>query len=502
MNGWYALFPFVLLFYLMIFRRWAAKDAMPVVWFVGLIVGVFIWGLGTDEIIFSSLKGFFVMLDLLFIVFGALWLVGVLKKNGSLIVFRKAVASVSSDIRVQVILIAWLFETILEGIAGFGTPAAIAGPLLVVLGLSPMAAIVIALMGDSTAVSFGALGTPLIIGISGDAALISSVTWYTALLHFVGGTFVPLMMMVVLVRWHLKKDWSYVTEMIPFALLAGLLFTVPFLASSLLGPELPSVIGGIVGLIGAIYCVKKGWLLPERKLELHKKTRSPAKKKVYAAIAPYGLLVVLLLLSRSIIPLKEWLRSVVIDVGVHSFEPLYNPGFYLALVTVVVLLFDKKTGFSETIWPTFGRIKGVVVPLLFTLWFVQLLSISSENSLGLASMPLSMAALLPTHALTLFFVPFIGALGAFVTGSNTVSNLLFADFQIALANSVGANQIIVLAMQVVGGAIGNMIAIHNILAASATVGLHHQESNIMRVTLVPMLVYASIVGVVGLLLIY
>jgi lactate permease len=126
------------------------------------------------------------------------------------------------------------------------------------------------------------------------------------------------------------------------------------------------------------------------------------------------------------------------------------------------------------------------------------------NPADYASMPLAMAQSVASVAGASwpFFAAFIGALGSFITGSNTVSDLLFADFQYGIAQTLSLPRQIIVALQAVGGAMGNMVCIHNIVAASATVGLVGLEGLILKRTVIPLIVYGSIVGLMGLIFSY
>jgi len=129
---------------------------------------------------------------------------------------------------------------------------------------------------------------------------------------------------------------------------------------------------------------------------------------------------------------------------------------------------------------------------------------SGVNALGLASMPVAMAKWVAENVGRVWplFAPSIGALGAFIAGSNTVSNLMFSLFQHSVAESLMISGAVVVALQAVGAAAGNMIAIHNVVAASATVGVLGQEGVTLRKTILPTIYYVTVVGILGLVAIY
>jgi len=140
------------------------------------------------------------------------------------------------------------------------------------------------------------------------------------------------------------------------------------------------------------------------------------------------------------------------------------------------------------------------VALFFVAAFVQLMANTNFNSSGLSSMVGVMAGFASTSALP-FIAPFIGALGAFIAGSATVSNLLFGKFHVESATLLGMNAQKILSLQVVGAAAGNMIALNNIVAAQATVKLHGEEEKLIKINIIPCLIYLALVGLVGLVLV-
>jgi lactate permease len=150
------------------------------------------------------------------------------------------------------------------------------------------------------------------------------------------------------------------------------------------------------------------------------------------------------------------------------------------------------------------RLKTPTVALLFAVALVQIFRNSAQNPMDYVSMPLAMAEAVAalTGPVWPLLAAFIGALGSFITGSNTVSNLLFAEFQYGIAGTLDLPHQIIVALQSVGGAMGNMVCIHNIIAVSATVGLLGMEGLILRKTVIPLLLYGIFVGVLGLIFSY
>ena len=258
---------------------------MPICFVVAAGLALWVWKVPLAQVAAASVNGLVIAGTLLFIIFGAILLLNTLRESGALQVIRKGFTDITPDRRIQAIIIAWLFGSFIEGASGFGTPAAICVPLLVGLGFPPMAAVVSGMIIQSTPVSFGAVGTPILIGVNKGlfsdvavqnfAAEIGFTDWYdflsligtkVALLHALVGTLVPLIMVSFLTRFYGKnKTFREGLRVWKFALFASLAMTVPYLiVACTLGPEFPSLVGGMFGLIVVTAAARKGWFLPDK----------------------------------------------------------------------------------------------------------------------------------------------------------------------------------------------------------------------------------------------
>jgi len=497
-----ALLPILTIFVLMVLFRQSAFRSMPVVFLVTLLLLVFRWEMFTPWIYASFTKGLFVAGEIILIVFGALLLLNVMKKTKYIDSIQYYMNEISHDKRIQLLIIGWLFVSFIEGAAGFGTPAALAAPLLVSLGFTPLASVVLALIADSAAVTFGAVGVPITFGLVDVTTQLSAVTAMTALIHLIIGTFIPLLMMFLYTRYFEKSNFK---EMIPLTIFAGLAFTIPYyLTAVYIGPEFPSIIGGLVGLFLVTFSVKKGFLVPKHIIDSHVHLKKPSVS-FKTAIMPYVLVALLLVLTRiPFLGIKEFLTSfsfstTLFGVLPYSFMPLFNPGIIPFLLIGFILMFWKIPGKAETaLEETMFKLWRPFVTLIFTIMVVQLL-INSGNSM-LESMPIVVGQWLAQFSFYPILAPFVGAFGSFIAGSSTVSNLLFGSFQVETAIGLGVSSVVLLSLQAVGSAVGNMIAIHNIVAASAIVGLE-DEGAVIKYNILPVLGYCLIAGIIGWLLI-
>ncbi len=533
----------------MVAFRWPATKAMPVSFILTLALVIVIWNMPAAWIAAASLSGVVVAFNILLIVFGALALLFTLRESGAIGVINKGFSSISADKRIQAIIITWLFGSFIEGAAGFGTPAALAAPLLLSLGFPALAAVMVALIANSTAVSFGAVGTPILIGTGSslnlpaieqaildngmtfDTFIHHTATW-TALFHLIPGILIPLIMTSMLTRFFGKnKSIRDGLKIWPYALFAGLCFVLPYtLVAVFLGPEFPSIIGGLIGLMVLIPATKRGFLVPKETWDFPERSQwksswmggievKPETKladiSLQKAWTPYVLIGLLLIISRvRFLPIHHWISSVMINIdnlfGTYTtieFEPLSNPGIFpfLLIALICIPLFGMTFKQVKMAWhESFQRIKGPAIALIFAVPLVRLMMQSGNNPEELISMPLMMASFIAdkTGAAWPFVSPFVGALGTFMSGSNAVSNMLFSLFQYAVAEETGISRILTVSLQNMGGGAGNMIGVHNIIAACATVGLSGVEGELLKKNIIPVIITASIAGLAGMLLIH
>lgn len=531
------------------FRR-PAREVMPGAFILTALIAILGWDMSWITTLASSIQGIVITFDILYIIFGAIFLLNILKHSGALTAIRQGFVDISPDPRVQVVLIAWLFGSFIEGSAGFGTPAAIVAPLLVALRFPAAAAVMLGMMVQSTAVTFGAVGTPILVGVTGGlqspeltAALsevelnfseyLMLITQRVAVLHAIAGTIMPLLMVMMMTRFFGKnKSWKEGLSIWKFALVGGMAFTVPYLLTGLfLGPEFPSLIGSLVGIFimtqlarNKILIPSDSWSFPNENqwpkswmgsLSVNVQANASAQKMtLLRAWFPYLLVAVVLVLTRlPQLPIKGLLTSFSLKwIGVLGTEiqaattPLYLPGSILLFVVAITIFLHRmeankvKQAFSESLRLLWGA--GFV--LIFTVPMVRIYINSGMNGSDIASMPVAMADWVAqtVGGIWPIFAPSVGALGAFIAGSNTVSNLMFSAFQFEVAGNLMISGAMVVALQAVGAAAGNMIAIHNVVAASATVGLLGSEGETLRKTIIPTLYYVSIVGIMGWIGIY
>jgi len=545
-----AFMPLLLAGVLLVGFKIPAKIAMPIVFLTAAIIGLAVWEMSFSRIVASTIQGLIQTAGLLWIIFGAILLLNTLKHSGGITAIRNGFSGISPDRRVQALIVAWLFGCFIEGASGFGTPAAVAAPLMVALGFPALAAVVVGMMIQSTPVSFGAVGTPIVVGVGSGLdreGITSSLeangsTWdaffqlvssEVAITHGIVGILMPLILVVVMVRFFgANRSWTEGLSITPFAIFTGICFVVPYMMVGVfLGPEFPSMIGAMVGLAIVVPAARRGFLLPKDTWDFPESTSWPdewignlqikledvvgqAPMSTLKGWIPYVLLAVFLVASRTIEPLKAALNSISFgwsnilgEEGISgSIEPLYLPGGIIIAVVAVTYFLHRMSArnMSAAVSESTKTIFGAGFVLIFTVPMVRILINSGVNGADLASMPVMMAQAVASGVGDIypFFAPAVGAMGAFIAGSNTVSNLMLAEFQFSVAENLGLSTAMMVALQAVGAAAGNMIAIHNVVAASATVGLLGREGATIRKTILPTIYYLLATGLIGLIAFY
>ncbi|WP_111642417.1 L-lactate permease [Marinimicrobium alkaliphilum] len=531
MNLWQlltALMPVLAVFVLLVLLRLPASRAMPLSLAVVAVLAAWVWQVPVRQLAASVLEGWIVASSILIILFGALLLLNVLRLAGALDVIRNGFFHISPDRRVQVIIIAWLFGAFLEGASGFGTPAAIGAPLMVALGFPPLAAVALALIADSSPVSFGAVGTPVLVGLAQglpdtSAEELQAIAETAISIDIFVASFLPLLMIGLLTRYFgANKSWKEGLVLWPFALFAGLAFTLPaWLVAWALGPEFPSVIGSLVGLVLVVSAARRGWLLPGIPWRLpgdpapnasDAADPSATPMPLWLAWAPYVLAALVLIATRvDALPFKGWLQGVSLNwrnlLGTEistSLTPLYLPGTLFALVALAALLLYRQPPRLAVAAgkATLRSLLPATIALAASIPLVRIFLNSGVNTSGLGAMPAELAQGAALHMSSYWplVAPFIGALGSFIAGSATFSNMMFASLQQEAALATGQSPQLVLALQMLGSNAGNMICVMNVVAAAAVVNLTGREGQIIRLTLGPMLLYCTAAGAIGLAL--
>lgn len=489
-----SLIPLVLFTIIIFFGRIKLVWASLISLLVTIVLVISVWQIQSFFILASFFKGTFIAFDILLIIFGALFFLEVLRSTNIIQNISLYLEKISPDYRIQIILLAWFLENFLEGTAGFGTPSAVAAPLLISIGLSPIMAVSVALLGNSASVVFGAAGTPIRVGFAG--LNIAGIPLYSALFNMIG--FLVPVFMLWLITSKQKENKNHFKEGLPFAIFSGIAFVVPSVLAVFLGQEFPSIIGSIVGFLIVLLAIKLKLFLPKNIRVLRQKELSVKKVPILKVFSPYLLLIILLIIGKIFFSNT----GLTLNFGIkHTFN-LFNPGIAFIIATIpTIFLFKKDKSFTLKIIKE-SIIKAIEPFLVIAIisMMVQLMINSGQNLSGNYSFLQIIASNFKTLLLPIIS-PFLGAFGSFLTGSATVSNIMFGSILQSTSAAIGLNTAVILSLQLVGGAAGNMIALADIMPALAVVGLRGQEREVLKNVIIPCFIYVSLVGIAGLLVI-
>lgn len=555
-----AALPILLTVVFMVGFSWPAKRALPVSWGVACLVAGFIWKMKPLEIAAQTIAGFLSALETLFIIFGAILLMNVLKQSGGMASINKIFSHITKDARIQAVLVGYVFAGFIEGAAGFGTPAALAAPILISLGFPPLAAASVCLIYNSTPVCPGPVGVPTLTASSTVASAVSGLggdpdkftlllTKWTCIPHMIGGFFIIIIGVAVLCKvFGRNRSFKDVLPAIPFCLLTGCVVGVIYITMAIFtGPELTSMVAFLGALPILIFAIKKGFLVPKDvwtfdgmeewgdKSWMASEVVSSVKDKdmnPFKAWLPYIIIGIILVLTRvAAFNIKPILNEDPFILHINSilgfeniswhFKFLWNPGIIPFILIAIITIFVHKMTKDEAVTAfkdSFKQISGAAVALLFGVAMVNLYRFTSNADIGMtilngetvetftyanSSMLYIMAHALANIFQGAYFIvaPLIGVLGAFMSGSCTVSNTLFASLQFETATLLAMPQVLIVALQNMGGAIGNMICVNNIVSVCATTGTSGNEGKLIKTNIIPCLIYAAVVAtVVGIFL--
>ena len=536
MTALIASLPILLVIVLMLAFNWPAKRALPLGWVVAVVIALLYWKQDFTTSAAWALDGFLEAIGTLVIILGAILIMNTLKHSGAVTAIQRVFNNVNPDRRIQAIIVGFVFAAFIEGAAGFGTPAALAAPLLISLGFPPLCAAIVALIYNSVPVVYGAVGTPTntahavtvqaaeALGADSEAYRMA-LTTFSAISQATCALFIVFCGVFVMTKMFGKnKSGKEAFAALPFALFTAVVFDVVFLALAFFfGPEFPSLIGAIVTLAIVIFAARAGFLCPKKTWDFEPRnewdaswlSKQEVKQDVdngmsaVLAWVPYVLIALILVGTRlNWFGLKTLLTSDAFKVSIKNILGNENvnwtwnwgwcPGvFPFILVCILTFFLHKMPGakVKEAFVDTFKQTSGAAIALFFGVSMVYIYRNTGMNAvLTDKSMLYVMAEALANifKGAYIIIAPVIGVLGAFMSGSNTVSNTLFAGLQFQTAQLVKMSPVLIVALQNIGGAAGNMICVNNVVAACATTGTMGNEGKIIRTNALPCLIYCII----------
>ncbi len=543
--------PIAVVFYFLVARRWPGAKAMGVGWVTASILGLAVWRMQGGWWATAAVYGGLQAMEIILTIFGAILLMTYLDRSGALATIRWHFTTIHGDRRIQLLLLGYGVITIIEGVAGFGTPAALVAPLMIGLGFPPLAAAVFSLWFNAPNPPFGVAGIPTLHGVGsviGEvlpagmesqfmAGVVSWVGVFTGTTYVVWGLLAVFFMLLWFgdgQRGRLREAWRGTWEVAGFAALLGLIAGgSTMLVARLLGGELPAITAGLLSLGAGLVCVRLGWLMPTSRWEFPPTSQwsdlwrgglsqerlvlpQPQQQMpVLASWLPYLTVAGFLFLTR--LPVFELVpRLQQITIGPWALfgsplswqlRPLYLPGVlpFLPVALLSGVLYGLNWTETRNIWRRAARqVLPAAITLVVSVSMAQIMIQSSVNALGQLGMiqMLSRVVASAAGAALPLVTPWIGILGAFMTGSNTSSNILFSALQYRAAEELQLSRTIITALQSTSGGIGNLISVLNVAAIAGVTGITGREGDVIRKTLVPLLLYALWVGLLGLLLVH
>jgi lactate permease len=521
-----AILPIGILIYVMTKRKsWPSHISLPFAAALVYLVVLIRARLDPNLVNATVVNGTLSALTPISIIWGAILLSQTMRRSGAEGIIDGWLKEVSPNPVAQLMIVGWAFSFMIEGSSGFGTPAAIAAPLLVGLGFDAVRVAILTLAMNSVPVTFGAVGTPMWFGFSQaqlSPAEILSVSWKSALVNSAAALLVP----VIALRF--VVGWSQIRQNLVFIYLSILSCILPSLVLSRFNYEFPSLIGGAVGLcLSALMAKHQVGLAPSTSDKVAAGPVSGRHERV-RAFTPYVLLIAILVVTRvRFLPFREWLNAeyprLTFDWGslgtfsvsralvfkldsifgtssAWSYNSLYVPALIPFAVVVLLSMPILKIDFhalKKVAADTTKRLSGPSVTLMGALIMVQLMTLGGDQA-QTKVIGRQLAAV--TGKSWPFFAPVLGALGAFFSGSATVSNLTFAGIQDSIAHTLGLDRTSILALQSVGSAMGTIISISNIIAVCSILGLVNQEGVILKRASIPLLIYGVVAGLAGLMI--
>ncbi len=511
-NWLLAFLPIIAILVLMMALRFSGGKAGSISWF--LACGVALWIFGADQglLASASLKGLWTTVFILYIIWGAMTLYNVVDKVGAFDIIADTFTRLTGGDRIlQLLTLGWAFPSFLQGVCGFGTCVAVASPLLVGLGFPPVLAAAAALLGHSWAVTFGSLGSSYAALVSITGLNPAGLAQWSSLL--LAGACLLIGPSICL----LYKGISGLKHGLVASLAIGAsMASTTLIIANFVSPYIASVLSGVVGmLVGGLLLPRTRWYRPSEEA-----TEEPTttEKSFHVAFAPYYILLAVVL-GVYLTPLSDLLDPLQIGLpfprtetafgfvseGVGQYAPisiLTTPGTLIFASVLLAVLYFKKVGMwkSGLGGEIYRSVLRQAVPATVTVMTMSMMAVVMMDS-GMTTLLAEGTAEFTRSAYPIM-APFVGLLGAFMTGSNTSSNILFGAFQRDVASILGASTWIVASLQTAGAAVGNAVTPMNVALAAGVTGVVGQEGSIIRKSMGYTLFITLVLGLAGYLATY
>jgi lactate permease len=505
--------PIILVLVLMMAFRMSGGKSGAVSWAASLLIGAFVFGGDLRLLASGTVKGLWTTVWVLYIIWGAMTLYNVVDVTGSFKRISSTFTRLTHGNRLlQLLVLGWAFPSFIQGVCGFGVPVAVSAPLLVGLGFNPIVSVVTALIGHSWAVTFGSLG-------SSYSVLVRLTDLDPTRLATFGAFFLGICcVMVGFCIAHYYAGWRGVKESVP----AVLCLSIPMAAvlnimANFVTPYIASFTAGMAGLLVGGLVVTR---LPHYRPKEGTSAEAVASSGFHRAFSAYYILIAVVFVVYLIPPFRAWLNGL-LEIGMpfpetrtsfgytNAAVPLYAgirvftaPGTLIFLAVVFAWLFYR----GQSMWPAGGgrtvmnRTAKQAMGATLTVMTMSMMAVVMMET-GMTSYLAGGMAQYFGHAYAIVS-PFIGVLGAFMTGSNTNSNILFTGLQREVATLLSVSPFVILGLQTTGGAIGNMFCPMNVALGTGVTNSVGREGECLKATTLYTVIQCLFVGVVAWLMLY
>ncbi|MEK6482085.1 L-lactate permease [Catalinimonas sp. 4WD22] len=450
--------------------------------FVVTILLFFYWGAGITHFIGTLTVSLITTLNILMIVFGAAFLYNIMDNCGLIKRITHSIDELHPSKEIRFFLIAICLTSFFEGVAGFGTPGAIVPLLLISMGFDAVFSVAVVLLFDGLFALFGAVGTPLKIGMQLPLQLSDAQVNLIGTISAVIG--VLMMAVLLLIIFQMFRKTHYPLQYKSKIFVLYLFFALPFCVFAYLITDMATILASLLMLVLSVFYLKP-----------------KAVKIDYQPWLPYVFLAFLLILPKFFMPLSRWIGWDItfinlFDTGIETiFKPLQSPMIPFIIVGLGVAWFYKNKNLQANI--ALKKSLTVFVVLFPSIAVAQLMIYSGVEQPSMISYIAQMLGNL--GELYPAFAPLIGVIGAFITGSTTISNIVFAPSQLETAQLIGLDTEVILSQQLIGASLGNAVSLFNIIAAAAIANLQNYKA-VLQKTLFPVLAGALLVAIMGMAL--
>ena len=503
-----SIIPILILITTMTILKWSGQRAGSAGLISSILISFLFFGSTFEITALSFLKGISLALFVLCIIWSAVLLYNYTEQKGSITNIATTITSLISNPLHQALIIGWCFSGLIQGIAGFGVPIAVITPLLVIIGMNPFKATAIALIGHSWAVAFGSLGSSYYT-----LQLMTNINTEVLGPHLAILFFLPILLSGIAVS-HIHSGFKGLVNGLPLVVIISIIMgSSQYLATIFNSPQIASTVAGLAGCLFA-------WIISNRtkilfrffvtKKQTKTNFNTQAKTSIHLSVLPYYLLILFSLLSQMPF-IKEIGTNLFFAIDIpetitnldFKTEAMQNfakikllshpaPIILLSLSLAWFANLSNKNSNFQDLQKTFNKTYSQCIPTTLTTVSIVVMAMVMTTT-GMTTL-ISMQIANYTGNTFPIFSPFIGALGTFISGSNTSSNIMFATLQLETATKLGIGIVTISSIQTIGGSIASSIAPAKILVGTAIIGINGKEGEVMKKTIPYCLIILLIIG--------